>query len=171
MNRLTCPNDKQNRPIATRKKAHQVIVILAAATLLAGCSRSTSSREAESQQTPSQPDASEARKWLASGKCSIGEYTPEVSLAHVEELYRRGAVAVKAVDIKSEEDGQWTDKLVVELPGSADNRKRLFEIEAELSRLTGEFEPEGDNGQKKLLLWYEASGPNPPGTSEGGKEK
>jgi hypothetical protein len=137
--------------------------ILAAATLFAGVLETTSSADTESPQTP---EASEARKWLASEKCSLGEYSHEASAEHVEELYRRGAVAVKAVNITQEEDRQWTDKLVVELPGSADDRKRLFQVEAEFSRLTREFEPEGDHGQKKLLLWYEASGPKPPESSD-----
>jgi len=49
----------------------------------------------------------------------------------------------------------------------AQARKALFRIEAELARLTGEFEPDGDLGQKYMLLWYEASGSTAPGSSEG----
>jgi len=107
----------------------------------------------------------EATKWIA----TTGNHAPfasnhfksrEDALAFVRDLYRLGATAVYAVDIKDEPDrikdegGPYSDSLFVYLPSDRSRRKALFQVEAREAKSEG-FAPTEDKGQERFLLWWD----------------
>lgn len=97
------------------------------------------------------PNKAEARSWLAADASrNLGEHEPAESVAIVEDLYRRGAVEVIAVEIESGLDADTTDSLVVVLPTDATIRAQVFAFQDDYE---SEFDPTPDEGQKYLFLY------------------
>ena len=110
----------------------KVFLVFAVTSMLIGCSNRSSLHDAECERLVSQPGSQEAQAWLASGEHNIGEYTPASSIAHVKDLYARGALVVTAVKLEKMEGGrEWTDLLVITLPSGREQRTALFSVEAE----------------------------------------
>jgi len=101
----------------------------------------------------------EALSWLlrSDGKLrDIGkdpDYSDQDAVKFVRDLYARGAVTVYAVDIASDTKIEETRTLIIKLPDDQDKRRKLFDVEAEVSR-GGGFDPVADNGQRYMLLWW-----------------
>jgi len=81
------------------------------------------------------------------------DYSGQDAVKFVNDLYARGAVSVYAVDIASDANIEETRTLILKLPSDPDKRRKLFEIEAEVSR-GGGFDPMPDDGQHYMLLWW-----------------
>jgi hypothetical protein len=98
-------------------------------------------------------DVKEARDWVSSGKCFLGEATDQrQSTELVESLYTAGAVIVWVIKVSVEPSGeQIAGKLIIELPQAQDKRKQVFSICDEIAENAG-FEAESDCGQRYRLL-------------------
>lgn len=99
----------------------------------------------------SSPNKAEARGWLAADVSrNLGEHEPAESVAIVEDLYRRGAIEVTAVDIEDGLDAETADALVVVLPTDPALRAQVFAFQDDYE---SEFDPTPDEGQKYLFLY------------------
>lgn len=106
----------------------------------------------------SDPERQEALSWLQAGgpddERSIGGCeTNQESIQLVQDLYDLGASHVLAVNIRSNrnETGQYTGKLVVELPSEPEQRQRLFDWCKQQGDSLG-FTPNPDRGESHLFL-------------------
>lgn len=102
----------------------------------------------------------EALSWLKTGdgkERTIGESSENMdatdSLAFVQELYARGAVQVRAIEIEAYDFLETTSTLIVALSSDTSARARLFEMEAAIAE-EGGFDPETDHGQKTFMLHW-----------------
>jgi hypothetical protein len=106
----------------------------------------------------SDPEKQEALSWLKAGdpddqRTIGGCNTNQESIQLAQELYDLGASQVLAINIHSKlnEAGQYTGKLVVELPAEAAQRKRLFDWCKRQGDSLG-FTPNPDRGESHLFL-------------------
>ncbi len=97
--------------------------------------------------------AKEAREWMKSAKCILGEATNEEdSKELVESLYKAGAEKVWVFEINIDESGeQYSGRLIVEMPADSKKRKKIFVICDEIAENLG-FDPEEDCGQNYRLM-------------------
>lgn len=97
------------------------------------------------------PNKAEARSWLAGDAArNLGEHEPADSRVIVEDLYRRGAIEVIAVEIESGLDAETSNSLVVILPADPALRAQVFAFQ---DAYESEFDPTPDEGQKYLFLY------------------
>ena len=106
------------------------------------------------------PQKQEALAWLTQkdGKeRTVGESSEDMdatdSLRFVQDLYRRGAAAVVAVDIETDAHMETTSTLIVTLPQETSARKKLFQIEAKVARQAGS-DAVTDQGQHYIMLHW-----------------
>ena len=100
------------------------------------------------------PEREEAQSWLMGGEeRSIFEFSPDESLAMIQELYALGANEVWAVGIDKEPDMESTDTLVVALPTDVDERVPVFRWVNDYAQECG-FDPTPDQGQSHLLAYF-----------------
>ena len=106
------------------------------------------------------PYQAEARVWLASGKPierrpQLGDFkTERRALEVVQCLYAAGAVSVTAVDLYSNDRGDFfCDRLVVELPKAKSERQGIRKIcGAMLLKGKASLSPKRDLGETHLCL-------------------
>lgn len=100
----------------------------------------------------------EALSWIEQSKSgdvrTIGEQSPQQSLAIVKDLYSSGAVKAHVIGIQRVTGyGETTNIVCVELPTTgASTRKKLFKIESDVATSEG-FDPVPDEGQTYLFLY------------------
>ncbi|MGB8917503.1 MAG: hypothetical protein WCC89_11630 [Candidatus Sulfotelmatobacter sp.] len=99
----------------------------------------------------------EALAWVKESKNhdvrAIGEQSPEESLNIVERLYQEGSERVWVVDLEIyPNEGQSTNKLVIELPTDPKLRRKIFLLEARVAA-SGGFDPVSDDGQHYMFLY------------------
>lgn len=104
------------------------------------------------------PHKQEALAWLGQkdGKertIGDGEQDEAASLRLVQDLYRRGATEVTAIDIETDAHIETTSTLVIKLPSDAAARKKVFQAEAKVARQGG-FDPSADEGQHYIMLHW-----------------
>lgn len=109
------------------------------------------------------PTSREASKWLTTVKNSeVGggetQYSNSQSIKLVKDIYSSGALKVIAAKIKSSPYPgggtiEYTDTLIITMPNSAAQRGRIFSIVAK--HCQPEVEPEQEQGQKYLMLWWD----------------
>ncbi len=98
----------------------------------------------------------EALVWVQQSKPddirTVGDQSPLDSLKIVKNLYDAGAIEVRAIDLERVVGfGETTNTLCVHLPRDAENRKRLFKIEAQVAAAGG-FDGVSDDGQDYMFL-------------------
>ena len=106
------------------------------------------------------PNQAEARVWLASGKPiehrpQLGDFkTERRALEVVQCLYAAGAVSVTAVDLYSNDRGDFfCDRLVVELPKAKSDRAAIRKICGALCLMgKASLSPKRDWGETQLCL-------------------
>jgi hypothetical protein len=107
----------------------------------------------------------EARAWLAATRnphpfASNRFESPTAAAAFVDSLYRLGADTVYVLNVQQDsawlarEGGPYADALLIRLPAARQARRGLFDTGARESRREG-FDPEPDQGQKYLYLWWD----------------
>ena len=103
------------------------------------------------------PNGREARKWLEqkSYNKALGRFTrPSDAAKFVAALYDAGAIKVIAPDVyRSKKGEEFADALLVRLPKSADQRKAIRNVCAQLpKRKLGAVQPDADMGEAYLFL-------------------
>jgi len=106
----------------------------------------------------STPHKAEALAWLGQkdGKARTigdGEQEEAASLRLVQDLYRRGAAEVTAIDIDTDAHIETTSTLIIKLPSDMVARKKVFQVEGKIARLGG-FDPSADEGQHYIMLHW-----------------
>jgi hypothetical protein len=107
----------------------------------------------------------EAKAWLESNSnpyAFAGNRfaSTQEALSFVELLYEHGAVEVLVTGIYDEdwriesEGGPYADTLIIRLPSDPRIRDGLFELANEEMSQEG-FDPENDDGQEELWLWWD----------------
>ena len=106
------------------------------------------------------PHQHEALSWLQrkDGKeRTIGESSEDMdapaSLRFVQDLYKRGATQVTAIDIESNAHMESTSTLIIKLPAEAGERAAVFQVEAKIAQQGG-TDPEPDQGQQYIMLHW-----------------
>jgi hypothetical protein len=106
--------------------------------------------------------SAEARAWLAGQNVvrSIGGLGSIASVKYVNRLYTDGAIRVTVVDIRGHKArprvsdnaaSETAEGVVIELPGEATARRKLFAHEAKCAVEQG-FDPTPDEGQSLMFL-------------------
>ena len=108
-------------------------------------------------------DSKEALSWLTKkAESDVGggetEYSHKDSIKLIEDLYESGAKKVVAAKIQpsNHPNGgtvEYTDTLIITMPKEASKRNSIFEIAAK--NCQPEFEPEKEQGQNYLLMWWD----------------